>query len=173
MELGRLFEHMDKELKSSKSDILPQTFFDTITRSLEYNLQNVAKAQWVRRPRLWFVLHQLKRHDTMDSFIAIGRNDTSFPFKRVDLPRSFTPHEVQVFQQWQERVLSKDLDIIKGEHIQLDHGDSLFDSKPMRLGIGSGGYVSPTLCYVPEITITADLFTFSTFAVGICSRISN
>ena len=75
----------------------------------------------------------------MDSFIATGLNDTSLPFTRDDLSKTFSIHEFQEFQRWQECVLSDTLNITKGGHARLNNGDTLFERKPPRLGVGSSG----------------------------------
>ena len=95
---GVLLQQIESALAGTEQSRLPQHIFDNISRTLERDLQNMDKREWVRRPRIYFILHQLQRHDTMDAFIAAGLSDSSFPFKgRSDLPKSLTFHEVESF----------------------------------------------------------------------------
>lgn len=118
---------------------LPDPRFEAIGKVLESTVQLQA---WSSRPRTYFILWQIKRLDTMDWFIAKGLNDTSLPYRaRRDLPEMLTFYEASDFLKWQEVVVSDVLHLEQGKHVSVGNGDTLFEPKPVRLGVGSQGYV--------------------------------
>src|SRR5271156_2635204 len=83
---------------------LPDSRFDDISKAIEAEIQ---KQEWVNRPRTYFILRQIKRLDAMDTFIAQGLNDTSFPYSgRNALPDKLTYFEAIEFLRLQELVYS-------------------------------------------------------------------
>lgn len=118
--------------------IIPDSRFEDISKAIEVEIQ---KQEWVNRPRTYFILWQIKRLDAMNTFIAQGLNDTSFPYSgRNALPDTLTYFEASDFLKWQEQVYSDILHLEKGTtHCHLADGDILFERRPVQLGVGSQG----------------------------------
>lgn len=76
----------------------------------------------------------------MDSFIAMGLNDTSLPYSgRSSLPETLDYFDAQAFIKWQDAVVSDVLHLEQGKHATIENGDALFESRRRRLGVGSQG----------------------------------
>ena len=76
----------------------------------------------------------------MDSFIAMGLNDTSLPYSgRHSLPETLQYFEARDFLKWQDLVVSDVLRLEQGKHVSIENGDALFESRRSRLGVGSQG----------------------------------
>jgi hypothetical protein len=117
---------------------IPDSRFDDISKAIEAEIQ---KQEWVNRPRTYFILWQIKRLDAMNTFIAQGLNDTSFPYRgRSALPDTLTYFEASDFLRWQELVYSDILHLEHGTtHCHLTDGDILFERGRDQLGVGSQG----------------------------------
>jgi hypothetical protein len=118
--------------------IVPDSRFEDISKAIEVEIQ---KQEWANRPRTYLILWQIKRLDAMNTFIAQGLNDTSFPYSgRNALPDTLTYFEASDFLKWQELVYSDILHLEKGTtHCHLTNGDILFERRPVQLGVGSQG----------------------------------
>ena len=135
--LSNLLHRVNTDITAGKTKRLPDAMFDKIAKTLE---ETVQKTEWTRRPRTWFVLHQINRLDAMEAFIVQGLNDTSLPYKgRKDLPPCLTYHEAEDFIQWQGVVDSDVLHFEEGRHIITTNGDVFFNVQKPALGTGSQG----------------------------------
>jgi hypothetical protein len=117
---------------------IPESRFDDISKAIEAEIQ---QQEWANRPRTYFILWQIKRLDAMNTFIAQGLNDTSFPYSgRSALPNTLTYYEASDFLRWQELVYSDILHLEQGTtHCHLTDGDILFERERVQLGVGSQG----------------------------------
>ena len=128
---------MDLQTKATADSKISDSVFQGISTRLEIEVQ---KQEWTKRPRIWFILNQIKRLDAMEAFITQGLNDTSFPFKgRSSLPHTLNFNEASDFLKWQPSVLSDILDLEHGAHVRITNGDVLFESSRSQLGVGSQG----------------------------------
>ena len=96
---------------------------------------------WARIPRTYIVLRIISRLDLLDTFINLGFTDYSFPVTERRLPPSISPTVKAEFVRTQSLVLTKSLDLEKGEngeHVHFGNNDNLpFESKGV---LGTGGY---------------------------------
>ena len=135
--LGNLLQDVSNRVSTGKMAKVPDSIFEGVAKNIEETIQ---KKEWARRPRTYFILHQINRLDVMEAFIAQGLNDTSLPYKgRRNLPESFSVYESEAFLKWQEVVDSDLLHFEEGRHIYVPNGDIFFDIKKPPLGTGSQG----------------------------------
>ena len=148
--LGRLCSHPGS---ANSFQRLPDSRFDEIARALAA----VGMAtSWVQRPRIYFLLHNVGKRESMPMFIAQGHDDSFIPYPdRQALPhaeRSFFDHDQAAeFLKLQTVCESDVLEVEKGngKRCSFDNGDDLFESLKKRLGTGSQEYVEiPCVCFI-------------------------
>jgi hypothetical protein len=120
---------------------LPESKFEQISREME---AMGMPASWVRRPRIYFLLSNIRKIDTMDMFITQGQDDTFIPYPdRRALPSGehalLDFDEAADFLKLQSVCESDELHVERGKHCMLQDGDTLFERHKIKLGVGSQG----------------------------------
>jgi serine/threonine protein kinase len=97
--------------------------------------------QWSKVPRIYIVLRTIDCLDLLDTFIDIGVSDHWFPFTERSLPPCLWPGRRSQFMVAQNLVMTKSMDLEKGEmgqHCYFKAHEPLpFEMKGI---LGSGGY---------------------------------
>lgn len=124
---------------SSSDPPMDDSTFDQIAAEMR---SNELEEEWIRRPRTYWILTQIKKLDLMDAFIFNGYDDTFIPYNSLKaLPRtnarSFNYSDAQAFLEWQRVCVSQRLQFERGEHVRLEDGDVLFEDNKKKLGSGS------------------------------------
>ncbi len=97
--------------------------------------------QWSKVPRLYMVLRTIGCLDVLDTFIDLGFSDYWFPVTERSLPQSLSPSKRSQFVAAQDLVMTKSLDLEKGEKGQhcffREHERLPLETKGI---LGSGGF---------------------------------
>ena len=97
--------------------------------------------QWAKVPRIYIVLRTIDCLNHLDDFINLGFSDHWFPVTERSLPHSLRPSQRTAFVNTQNLVLTKSMDLERGEggqHCYFQRNDHLpFETKCV---LGSGGF---------------------------------
>ncbi|KAH7089001.1 kinase-like domain-containing protein [Paraphoma chrysanthemicola] len=97
--------------------------------------------RWGRVPRTYIILRTISSLDILDRCVDIGFSDYWFPVTERSLPDFVRPSIRKAFVDAQKLILTKSMDLEKGEqgrHCYFQRGESLpFEMKGI---LGSGGY---------------------------------
>ncbi|KAH0556293.1 hypothetical protein GP486_005781 [Trichoglossum hirsutum] len=141
---------MYRGLEERMAEFFPASNGDTTisrTQFLETEIQQISRflqqtnSKWSRVPRTYIVLRLIGQLHLLDAFIAQGITDFWFPFSATSLPDSISSSAKADFVRVQSVVLTKAVDLEKGEggsHQHFAEGEPLpFESKAI---LGSGGF---------------------------------
>jgi hypothetical protein len=107
--------------------------------------------QWSKIPRTYITFRTIGCLDLLDAFIGLGFSDPWFPWTERGLPLILPPSRRAKFVAAQNLVMTKSLDLEKGdkgEHCHFRHGESLpFEEKGI-LGTGGFGQVDRVLSLI-------------------------
>ncbi|KAH7068910.1 kinase-like domain-containing protein [Paraphoma chrysanthemicola] len=106
---------------------------------------------WSRVPRTYVVLRSINSLNMLDSCIDVGLSDYWFPIKEQILPKFLRPSIKAAFVDAQKLILTKSMDLEKGEHgrhCYLQKGDLLPFERKAVLGIGGYGQVDKVLSLI-------------------------
>ena len=119
---------------------IPASNFVRITELLHYAEQRYPgpDPRWRDRPRIYTVLRNIKRLDTMQAFIDMNYKDAHLPFDPRHLPDALGDQKAD-FQRHQEHVHTRAIEMETGEgqHLTLQSGDDHFKSLKT---LGKGGF---------------------------------
>ena len=97
--------------------------------------------QWAKCPRIYIILRTIDCLNHLDDFIDLGFSDHWFPVTERSLPHSLRPSQRTAFVNTQNLVLTKSMDLERGEdgqHCYFQRDDHLpFETKCV---LGSGGF---------------------------------
>jgi hypothetical protein len=133
-----------RSLQERMSEFLPSRddrYTDSDIQQISNLLEHMNCISWSKVPRIYTVLRRIGQLQLLDAFIAQGITDIWFPFSNTSLPQLLSPSFRSEFLQVQSVVLTKAIDLEKGElgqHRYFGEGEPL----PFKvLGIlGKGGY---------------------------------
>jgi TolA-binding protein len=105
------------------------------------SLLNRSNPQWSKVPRTYIVLRIIGHLKLLDDLINVNFSDYWFPVTKQDLPGLLHPSVRAAFCNVQNLVLTKSLDLVKGEkgqHCYFKQGESVpFEAKAV---LGQGGF---------------------------------
>jgi Tetratricopeptide repeat/Protein kinase domain len=114
-------------------------------------LLNQVNTQWSKVPRMYITLRTISCLDLLDAFIDLGFSDHWFPVTERGLPHCLHPSQRAQFVVAQSLVMTKSLDLEKGDkgqHRHFRHDESLpFEEKGI-LGTGGFGQVDRILSLI-------------------------
>jgi hypothetical protein len=145
-----LIRSVDERLQDYFKD--PQaTFTDSTLQQISFLLLNNNQESWSQVPRLYTVLRSIDQLTLLDEFITYGITDIMFPFNATSLPVTLNPQIRARFLEHQSVVLTKALDLEKGEqrrHIHFERGEELPYEVRGVLGKGSCGTVEKVISLI-------------------------
>ncbi|KAH0536550.1 hypothetical protein FGG08_006580 [Glutinoglossum americanum] len=141
---------MYRKLEERMAEFFPASSGDATmsrTQFLETEIQQISRllqrinSKWSKVPRAYIVLRLIGQLHLLDAFIAQGITDFWFPFSVSSLPDSINSSTRANFVRVQSVVLTKAVDLEKGDrgvHQHFAEGEPLpFESKAI---LGSGGF---------------------------------
>jgi hypothetical protein len=115
------------------------------------NLLRQHTPKWGRAPRTYIVFRTIDSLDLLDACLAVGFSDYWFPVTQQSLP-DFLPSNVrQAFVEAQSQILTKSMDLEKGdlgEHCYFESGEALPLERKGILGKGAYGQVDKVLSLI-------------------------
>lgn len=139
---------IDERLGEFFADGRAGLFTDADLEEVSFLLQNSNGARYSRVPRLYTVLRIINQLEVLDEFLGRDITDLSFPFDGTSFPSTIS-HEIQSqFLQYQPAVLTKTLDLEKGEHgghLYFGNGQSVPYKVKAKLGSGAYGEVEKVI----------------------------
>jgi hypothetical protein len=147
MESGQSFDHgIQKSLAayfpadSQLPPSLDRSFSDADINAVSTLLMHIAES-WSKIPRTYIVLRSIGHVNLMDDFINAGFTDHWFPVTTNSLPAKLSPTVRSAFEQAQVAVLTKSIDLEKGQdgkHQHFARGETIpFEPKDI---LGTGGF---------------------------------
>lgn len=118
-----------------------ESFTDVDFEKISFLLQNSGRHLYSPIPRIYSVLRIIDRLEVLDDFIKSDATDLSFPFTATSFPPTVGVEVQYEFLQSQSLVLTKALDLEKGErggHVHFGK-DELIPYE-VRGRLGTGGY---------------------------------
>ena len=148
---------LDNHLASFFVSLNGQTPVGQLPAFKDSDIQEIASIlghlnkSWARVPRTYIVLRAIGHLNLLDTFIELGFTDHWFPVIDRGIPSLISPSVRTKFKEAQSLVLTRLIDLEKGEHGQHLHfskGEMLpFEFKGV-LGMGSFGQVDRVLSRV-------------------------
>ena len=142
-DIDRAFDELCKAPRDQKTNVrlrIPDAKFTVISDLLKHYEDRKNLEGWHHRPRIFTVLHEIRRHDAMEAFISASLTDSCIPFEADTLPDVLGSSKHK-FMQLQDTVLTpaKDLELgMGGKHRYFSStGDDHFQKLKY---LGSGGY---------------------------------
>jgi hypothetical protein len=132
---------IDDRLEEFFADGRIGPFTDVNLVQISFLLQNSNRASYSRVPRLYTILRIIGHPEVLDEFLECDITDLSFPFDTTSFPTAISVDIQSQFMQYQSAVLTKTLDLEKGEqggHLYFGKGEPVPYEVKGRLG--SGGY---------------------------------
>jgi hypothetical protein len=125
-----------------------ETFTDADLEQISFLLQNSGRHSYGRVPRIYTVLRIIDRLEFLDDFIKSNATDLSFPFSATSFPSTISVKIQSEFLRSQPLVLTKILDLEKGErggHLHFGKGEPIPYEVKGRLGTGGYGEVEKVI----------------------------
>jgi ankyrin repeat protein len=142
--IAGFFPPIDVELGS----IAPSRYTEADIQQISKLLHELDRFEWSRVPRIYTVLRRIGQLQLLDSFIEQGITDICLPFSVATLPQSLGSSSRAAFIRTQSVVLTKAMDLEKGElgeHRSFADDERLpFETKAI-LGWGANGQVDKVL----------------------------
>lgn len=135
---------IDERLGEFFADGRTDPFTDADLAQISFLLQHSNHASYGRVPRLYTVLRIINQLEVLDEFLERNITDLSFPFDATSFPSAVSVKIQDEFLHCQSAVLTKTLDLEKGErggHLYFGKGESVPYEVKGRLGSGSYGAV--------------------------------
>ncbi|KAH0536387.1 hypothetical protein FGG08_006737 [Glutinoglossum americanum] len=128
--------------------LTPPRYTEVDMQQISQLLRQMDCVEWSRVPRIYTVLRRIGKLQLLDSFIEQGITDICFPFSAATLPQSLGPSSRAAFARTQSVVLTKAIDLEKGElgeHRSFADDERLpFEARAI-LGWGANGQVDKVL----------------------------
>lgn len=121
--------------------ILSATAFKNIRNLLSHYDDPIKQKEWALRPRIFTILRNIQRLDTMPDFVACKIMDDMLPFNEHELPPSLG-HSRHAFVSLQACCLTEAVELEKGDkgkHVQFSHNGDLHFIQIAELGSGGFG----------------------------------
>ncbi|KAH6669245.1 kinase-like domain-containing protein [Halenospora varia] len=123
-------------------------FTDADLAQISFLLQNSNHPSYSRVPRLYTILRIIDQLEVLDEFLDHDITDLSFPFDAASFPSAISIEIQCQFRYYQSAVLTKALDLEKGErggHLHFGKGESAPYEAIGKLGSGAYGEVEKVI----------------------------
>ncbi|KAH7341207.1 WD40-repeat-containing domain protein [Pyrenochaeta sp. MPI-SDFR-AT-0127] len=141
-------ERLDNHFKEGKGRLF--RYEDTEVQQISMLLGQI-NPRWSKIPRTYIIARIIDCLNVVDTFVDQGFSDHWFPVTEKTLPQQLRPSSRSEFVAFQHLVMTKSMDLEKGEngqHCYFDQGESFpFETKGV-LGTGAFGQVDRVLSLV-------------------------
>jgi hypothetical protein len=127
------------------------TFTDADLEQISFLLQNSGCYSYSRVPRIYTVLRIIGHLEFLDDFVKSDITDLSFPFSATSFPSTIGIEVQSGFLKSQSLVLTKTLDLEKGErggHLHFGKDETIPYEVKGRLGTGGYGVVEKVISHL-------------------------